>query len=215
MDEKNKRAVEIYNEIAEEYSKNYDSIDGEEDLIFLRTFLAHLSPGSSLIDLGCGTGFSTGWFKKNGIEVEGLDLSSKMIEIARRNYPTIKFSIVDMRTFHPGNEVDAVWAGYSMFHFDQNDFEKTIENIKTYLKPGGVFGLVMQEGNGEVEIPEPFLPDKTIYLHLYSEDELSEILTQYGFEVTGRERKLAQHPNEFAYNKLLLIGRLNTFSKTH
>lgn len=203
--DKNKKAVEIYDQIAEEYSRNYDSIDDEEDLIFLNSFLSYLKPHSYIVDIGCGTGFSAGYFVKKDMYAEGSDLSSSMIAIAKRNYPEITFSLADMRSFKSKRIADAVWAGYSMFHFGQDDFEKTIDTIKTYLKPNGVFGLVMQEGEGEVEIPEPFLPGKTIYLHLYNEKELQSILKHHGFQVLEVKRKIAKHPNEFAYNKLLLI----------
>ena len=207
MDDKNKNAVGIYDEIAEEYSKNYDSIDGEEDLLFLKSFISHLKPKSHIVDIGCGTGFSAGWFVKNGMETEGSDLSSSMIAIAQRNYPAIKFTVADMREFKPASEADAVWAGYSLFHFGQDDFERTVETIKTYLKQGGIFGLVMQEGEGEVEIPEPFLPNRTIYIHLYTESQLIAILERHGFSVVEHKRKEAVHANEFAYSKILLIAK--------
>ena len=207
MDYKNKNTVEIYDEIADDYAKNYDSIDGEEDLIFLNTFLSYLPHNSYLVDIGCGTGFSAEWLVQKGMKVEGCDFSSRMIGIAKKNYPAIRFSIADMRTFKPLQEADAVWAGYSMFHFDQMDFERTIENIKTWLKPCGIFGLVMQEGEGEVDAPEPFLPGKSIYIHLYTEDELRKILERHGFEIVDFKRKPAQHPNEFAYSKILLVGK--------
>ncbi len=205
MDDKNKKAVEIYNQIAEEYSKYYDSIDNEEDLVFLNSFLSHVKPNTYILDIGCGTGFSAGYFVKKGMIAEGSDFSSSMITIAQRNYPNIKFSIADMRDFKPATEVGAVWAGYSLFHFDQIDLEKTIENIKTYLKPNGIFGLVMQEGDGEVEVPEPFKPGETIYLHLYTEQQLKSILQGHGFKLLDMKRKIAKHSNEFSYNKILLI----------
>ncbi len=207
MDEKNKKAVEIYNKIAQDYAANYDSIDSEEDLVFLKTFISYLTPKAHIVDIGCGTGFSAGWFFNQGFDAEGSDLSSTMIDIAERNYPNLSFVIADMRVFVPKHQADAVWAGYSMFHFDQNDFEKTIVNIKTYLKDGGIFGLVMQEGQGEVNMPEPFLPEETIYIKLYSESELTNILTKHGFKVLEVKRKKAQHPNEFSYNKILLIAQ--------
>ena len=208
MDEKNKNAVEIYDEIAEDYAKNYDSIDGEEDLIFLNTFLSHVPRGSYLVDIGCGTGFSAEWLVQKGMKVEGCDLSSRMIGIAKKNYPAIRFSIADMRIFKPLQDADAVWAGYSMFHFDQIDFEQTIENIKIWLKSGGILGLVMQEGEGKVDVPEPFLPGRNIYIHLYAEDELKKIVARHGFEIVDFKRRSAQHPNEFTYNKILLVGKL-------
>lgn len=207
MKDKNKKVVEIYDQIAEQYAANYDQIDGEEDLIFPRTFLSYLRPKSRILDIGCGTGFSVGWFIENGMEAEGIDLSSSMIKIAKRNYPQTFFQLADMRTFKPSERPDAVWAGYTLFHLEQEDFEKTLDNIRSYLKKDSVFALVMQEGSGEVEIPEPFKPDEKTYIHLYTLDELSEILKKHGFEVLEHKRKSPIHPNELNFNKLLLITR--------
>lgn len=206
MSFRNKHAIKIYDQIAEEYSKAYDTVDDENSLLFLNTFLAHFKPNASIIDLGCGTGFSADYFTKNGMRVEATDLSSGMIAIAKKNYPHIDFSVADMREFHPKEKADGVWAGYSLFHFDQQDFEKTVKRIKTFLKPGGIFGLVMQEGEGELERDEPFLPEEKIYLHLYTEVQLKTILGKYGFEIIEHKRKIPQHPKEFPYNKLLLIA---------
>ncbi len=64
MDDKNKKAVKVYDKIAEEYSRNFDRIDSESDLIFLNTFLSYLQPDSYVVDIGCGTGFSAGYFAK-------------------------------------------------------------------------------------------------------------------------------------------------------
>jgi predicted TPR repeat methyltransferase len=155
MEDKNEHAVEIYNAIAEDYAKKYDPIDGEEDLVFLNAFLAHLKQKSFVVDIGCGTGFSSGYFTKKG-------------------------------------------------------FERTIDIIKTYLKPGGIFGLVIQEGKGEIETPEPFLPGQKIYIHLYTESEIHAILEKHGFEVVEQRRRAAKHPSEFSFNKLLFIAKFIT-----
>lgn len=206
MDEKNKKAIKIYDIIAEDYAKKFDPIESDDDLIFPNAFLSHLSPNSKIIDLGCGTGFSSGYFQKKGKDPMGVDLSRSMINIAKRSYPGIKFSVGDMRTFALEEKVDAVWAGYSLFHFEQEFFENTLEKIKTYLKKGGILGIVMQEGDGEIEHVEPFLPEKKIYIHLYSEDQLRDILMKHGFEIIDMKRKTAEN-FEFPYNKLLIISR--------
>lgn len=208
MSDKNKKAVEIYNDIAEEYAAKFDPIESDEDLRFLNQFLQHIKPESSILDLGCGTGFSAGYFTKQGMKSEGVDLSSSMIAIAQRNYPDLKFYIADMTSFKPEHEFDAVWAGYSLFHFEQEFFEQTLKNIKTYLKPGGILGLVMQEGDGEIEAEQPFKPTEKIYIHLYTEDQLEAILTNHGFEVIDKGVKQAE-TYEVSFNKLLLIAKLS------
>ena len=66
----------------------------------------------------------------------------------------------------------------------------------------------MQEGGGGVEVPEPFMPDRKIFIQLYTENELSSILEQHGFGVLEKNRKMAKHTNEFSYNKIQLITSL-------
>lgn len=207
MDNKNKKAIEIYDVIAEDYARRFDSIESDADMIFPNTFLSYLSVDSDIVDLGCGTGFTSGYFQKNGMKSEGVDLSKSMINIASRNYSDIKFSVDDMRTFSPGRKVDAVWAGYSLYHFKQESFENTLEKIKTYLKSDGILGIVMQEGEGEIENTDPFIPEEKIYIHLYTEKQLREILSKHGFEVIEQKRKMAGN-FEFPYNKILLISKL-------
>ncbi|MFH1142757.1 MAG: class I SAM-dependent methyltransferase, partial [Candidatus Uhrbacteria bacterium] len=192
---------------AEEYSRRYDPIESEEDLVFLNNFLVHLKSGSRIADIGCGTGYSTGYFVKKGMSAEGVDLSSSMIKIAKRNYPEIPFYNEDVREYVAKEAVDAVWAGYCLFHLEQQDFEKTLDKIRGYLKPGGIFGLVMQEGEGELEADEPLLPGETIYVHLYTEEQIKEILSKHGFEVIEIKRKKPIYEMEFPYNKLLLIAK--------
>jgi SAM-dependent methyltransferase len=207
MDEKNKNAIDVYDLIAEDYAKKFDPIESDDDLVFPNTFLSHLKIGSKIVDLGCGTGFSANYFTKKGMLAMGVDLSKSMIAIAKRNYPNIHFFIEDVRQFSFSNQIDAVWAGYSLFHFEKESLFKTLEQIKTYLLPGGILGLVMQEGSGEIENDEPFLPGRKIYIHLYTKEELKNILEKYGFEIIEEKIKKA-HGFEFPYDKLLLIARL-------
>ena len=207
MDEKNKNAIDIYNSIAEDYAKTFDPKQSEEDLKFLNIFLSHLKLGNKILDIGCGTGFSSKYFTGKGMLTEGIDLSEGMIAIAKRNYPSLSFQIADLRDFIPEEHVDAVWAGYSLFHFEKEYLEETFNLIKSYLKPAGIFGLVIQEGYGEIEMDEPFMPDKKIYIHLYTVEEMTEILNKYGFEVVDSSIKKAEVFG-FPFDKVLIIARL-------
>ena len=47
--------------------------------------------GEKVLDLGCGYGFYTDYFRSIGANVIGIDDSEKMIEIARDRYPITEF----------------------------------------------------------------------------------------------------------------------------
>lgn len=197
----------IYNQIAEDYAATYDCIESPDDMIFPDTFLKHLAPNSHIVDLGCGTGFTAEYFQKHGMTVEGVDFSASMITLTKRNYPDIPFYVEDMRAFEPSQPVDAVWAGYCLFHLTKKDCETIIKNIRDYLKPGGIFGLVLQEGDGEIEADEPFLPGEKIYIHLYTKEQIKKLLKGCGFTIIDERTKPPLNQKEFSYNKLLLIAR--------
>ena len=61
----------------------------------VKTRFEHLN-GEKLLDLGCGYGYYTNYFRSIGAEAIGIDGSEKMIEIARKRYPLTEFSVVDI-----------------------------------------------------------------------------------------------------------------------
>lgn len=54
--------------------------------------------GKKVLDLGCGYGFYTDYFRSIGANAIGIDGSKKMIEIARDRYPISKFFVMDITT---------------------------------------------------------------------------------------------------------------------
>lgn len=206
MSDKNQQAIEIYNTIAHNYAQTFDSVDSEEDLRFPNAFAMYLTPGSRVLDLGCGTGYTVNLLNKKGMHATGIDLSEAMIVIAKAQYPDAMFTVADMRTYRPTQPVDAVWAGYSLFHFEQDSLEQTLQVIHSYLAPDGILGLVVQKGTGEVEINAPFLPEKPLYIHLYTLEVLTTILARHGFDIITSDVKQPKD-YELQYDKLLVIAR--------
>lgn len=53
-----------------------------------------LMPGTRVLDVGCGNGFTCGEFLRRDCKVVGIDLSEQGIEIARQNYPAGRFEVL-------------------------------------------------------------------------------------------------------------------------
>jgi Methylase involved in ubiquinone/menaquinone biosynthesis len=53
---------------------------------------------NTLLDVACGTGAHAGPLSKH-YKVEGLDLDTKMLAVARKKYPNIRFHVGDMINF--------------------------------------------------------------------------------------------------------------------
>ncbi len=98
----------------------------------------------SILDIGCGSGHSLKWCADNGAEdLWGIDLSNEQINIAKRFLKDHKYNAnlfaqaMESSDNIPTNYFDIVYGIYSLGW--TLDLEKTIKNISSYLKTGGVF----------------------------------------------------------------------------
>jgi 2-polyprenyl-3-methyl-5-hydroxy-6-metoxy-1,4-benzoquinol methylase len=53
-----------------------------------------LMPGTRVLDVGCGNGYTCGKFLELGARVVGIDLSKEGIELARLKYPEARFELL-------------------------------------------------------------------------------------------------------------------------
>jgi len=96
-----------------------------------------------VLELGCGTGRIAIKLAKEGIEVTGLDMSEKMLELLKRNADKagvqVKTHLGDMRSF----EIDdgfklAIFPYRSFLHLlSSGDREKTVRNVYNHLEDKG------------------------------------------------------------------------------
>ena len=69
-----------------------------------------------MLDLGCGTGVPTaGMLAESGLEVVGIDVSTEMLALARRNVPTGRFVAMDVMELDDSlGRFDAACAFFSL-----------------------------------------------------------------------------------------------------
>ncbi len=130
------------------YDKIYSFKDYVAESALLRTLIEHHRPGARrLLDVACGTGEHLSHLRDH-FDVEGVDASLPMLEIARRKLPGVPLHQADMRTFDLGRVFDAAICMFgAMGHLrDEEELLAAIRQIARHLEPGGVL------------IVEPWLP---------------------------------------------------------
>lgn len=96
-----------------------------------------------ILDLGCGTGFTTKSLSTLGV-AEGIDLSSTAIDIAKAEYPGISFRAGDLYDLTLSDEpLDLVVCQEVIPHV--SDQPRLVKKIADALKPGGY--LIMTAAN--------------------------------------------------------------------
>ncbi|MFA6147363.1 MAG: methyltransferase domain-containing protein [bacterium] len=119
--------------------------DPEEEVSQMVGLLA-LLPGASLVDLGCGRGRHAIPLSLRGFRVTGVDLSEKMLGLARqradREGASVKWVREDMRTFVRPGAFDAVLSLFTSFgYFCDEENQGVLVNVARSLKESGVFLL--------------------------------------------------------------------------
>ncbi len=97
--------------------------------------------GSAVLDVCCGTGQFTEQIRRRGYQIAGVDASGEMIRYARRNAPSVPFTVADVRAFSLERTFDAAYCLYeSLNHVpDKDGLAMAFACIHRHLKPGAPF----------------------------------------------------------------------------
>jgi 2-polyprenyl-3-methyl-5-hydroxy-6-metoxy-1,4-benzoquinol methylase len=102
----------------------------------------------SVLEVGCGSGAFGARMKKikPEIEINGIDLSPKLIQLANKKeiYKRLIVDTIEKKELFQEKSIDTIYCPYVLHHIP--DLKKTFENFIFWLKPGGY--LVIVDPNG-------------------------------------------------------------------
>jgi len=122
-----------------EQSLTAERTEREADAIWK---LVALTPGSIVLDLGCGHGRISNALAERGARVTGLDASSYFLDMARRDAaarsPGVNFIQGDMRCLEWTTAFDVVLIWFTTFgYFSDVENAQVVQQSGRALKPGG------------------------------------------------------------------------------
>ena len=193
-----------------------DQYDGRERVIvgaLFGDFMARIPSGGRVLDVGSGTGVPyASALVEGGFDVVGVDVSSRMVELARGHVPGARFVEMSMTEMAFEDEFDGVLAVYTMLLLDPPLFRDVAGRVARALRGGGVFYLVLNEpweegadvdGEAVVEIM-----GEAMYSRGYSVGEVRDVLLPLGLEEAGFHREIhrtdefgVEHQVEFLFRK--------------
>ena len=192
-EQKKKGVINDYDDIAKEYAEEF--FEDTSDNKYIDAFLESLQ-GTKILDAGCGNGKDCKYISEKGFDINGIDLSVGMLNIAKEKVPNGKFEIMDITDItYPEDSYDGIISNCSLFHIPVEELPKTLESFRKILKPNGKLLLILQEGTGEMMVEEPYRPGVHIYMNYFSTEQIQELLYEYGFEINYLAKE--ESPNEF------------------
>ncbi|MGV9797471.1 class I SAM-dependent methyltransferase [Mycobacterium sp. NPDC003449] len=106
--------------------------------------------GRTVLDAACGPGLYAEELVAGGASVVGLDVSPRMVELARERVPSGQFRVHDLAaplTWLPDGSVDLVLFALALEYLD--DRPAALREFHRVLRPGGALVLSRQHPTGD------------------------------------------------------------------
>lgn len=178
-----KETMQVYAGAAEQYAQQFARVaEGDIDqLSDLKALFALLPDDGLVLDLGCGPGQWAARIQAAGYQVEAMDASPEMAELARDRFD-LDVSVGVFEDLTVEGRYDGIWANFSLLHAPRADLPAHLKRIHRALKHGGAFhiGMKLGEAEGRDHLGR--------FYSYYGEDELIGILEEAGFTVTRKRR---------------------------
>ncbi|MGY5876509.1 MAG: class I SAM-dependent methyltransferase [Candidatus Thorarchaeota archaeon] len=127
---------EGYDKIAEQYDDFRDRFSHKAEL---DEFMNLVRPRGHVLDVGCGSGVRVARaLVDRGFQVTGIDISQKMIDIAKHCLPEAVFEVGDMTALEYEDETfDGIVSTYAVFHVPRTKHYALFLDFRRILKKGG------------------------------------------------------------------------------
>lgn len=174
-----KTVEESYDKMGETYHNYRDNEKFKGELEKFAKLLPNLG---EVLDAGSGVGRPVSQFLVDkGFKVTGIDISSKMVDLARENVPKGTFlqkNILDLD--FTDSSFDGIICVYTLWHIPRANHDAIIKNFQRMLKDNGI--LVLNTGVHESEGMSQFFGEPM----LWSTNDPRKTLTfvrNAGFEI--------------------------------
>lgn len=139
-------------------------------------------------DLGCGPGRITTYLDSLGLDAFGVDLSSAMVEVARRRYPHLRFDVGSLTDLDlDDGSLGGVVAWYSIIHTPPERRPLVLAELHRVLAPGGHLLLAFQAGDDEpVHREEAYGHAVSLVSYRLSPERVVDVLEELGFVLHTR-----------------------------
>ncbi len=206
----NQKTKAAYNIAAQKYyDLFYNELEKKEfDKKFIDNYLKYFNSASVICDAGCGPcGHITNYIFQKGINIIGIDISEKCIEIAQYHYPAIQFETGDFTKLnYRDNYFDGLISYYSLIDTPRIYLSSAFNEFNRVLKKNGYLLLAVKEGESE-GFANDLLGIKTeIYYSLFTEEEIKTYLENTGFEIITMKRRIP-YKDELEINRIFSISR--------
>jgi SAM-dependent methyltransferase len=160
--------------------------------------LVQASGGGPVADVGCGTGRVTAHLHGLGLSVFGVDLSPRMVAVARQAHSDLRFEVGSMLALDlPDGVLGGLMAWYSIIHIPHERLPEVFTEFHRVLAAGAHLLLAFQVGDEPFHLTEAFGHPVSLEFHRRQPDQVAALVRQAGLVVRARLLREPDTEGEF------------------
>ncbi|GAA3032041.1 class I SAM-dependent DNA methyltransferase [Streptomyces glomeratus] len=150
--------------------------------------LVRMNSPAPVADLGCGPGHGTARLHALGVPVFGVDVSPRMVALARRTHPELRFHVGTMTALDlPPRTLGGIAALHSVSHVPTEHLSTVFAEFERILVPGGQVLLSFPAGTDDrTRLTERFGHDVELDYYWHAPDTVTGHLARTGLLVHAR-----------------------------
>ena len=173
-----KSLIEYYDDFAEKWAEKW--YEDESLLPYLKQFIEYLPKGARVLDLCCGAGYESMRMNNLGVNVVGVDLSEKSIELAQKRNPEISFYVKDMiKSYADLSLFDGLACIAGLIHLPENMLELAFKNMHEVLKDNAYAFIVVKDGDKITKSVEVEGEEYAREFYCYTLDKIKQHSNKY------------------------------------
>lgn len=208
--DKTAMAVKVFDNHAASYQEKFMDVSLYHDALDL--FCSCISKAdASLLDVACGPGNITKYIlgEHPGYKMLGIDLSPRMVELAKDSNPSAEFKVMDCRDVNTlGQKFDGIICGFCLPYLSKKQAIELIGDAAGMLNSNGALYVSTMEGDYNTSGIQTSSSGDQVYQYFHHAGYLSAALEQNGFEVVSLFRKDFVNPDSSSAVDLIIVAKL-------
>lgn len=142
--------------------------------------------GGQVLEAGSGPGEVTARLRGLGLDISGIDLSPRMVEVARQAHPGIRFDVGSMTALDlPGGALAGLVAWYSLIHIPAGEVAGVLTEFRRVVAPEGYLLVAFQVGDEPLHRATAFGHEIALDFRRLRPEQVATQLREAGFVVVG------------------------------
>jgi 2-polyprenyl-3-methyl-5-hydroxy-6-metoxy-1,4-benzoquinol methylase len=183
--DKYEETFETWNKVASLYQDKFMDVDlYNETYDFMCSSITKAR--AKILEIGCGPGNITKYLlsARPDFDIFGVDIAPTMIKLAKKNNPTARFDIMDIRQIDEINaKYDGIISGFCLPYLSQADSQKLIKDCYNLLNEQGLIYISFVEGNPNKSGFKTGSSGDRTFFYYHSLDDLIQQLSKNNFDL--------------------------------